>query len=146
MTLSGHYPIKENHNCTVFRFESIGEQGIIQKWIWFQDAGENRFNLAFGDFVDGKPSDSVISNNFDLIKVMSTIAFAVYRFFEVYPEVSLIIEAVDDKRLRLYNTIFQRKFDEIRERFSIRGIAADLDESYQPEKSYRKFELRLKSS
>ena len=59
----------------------------------------------------GKIDDIVVTNNYDVAKVMRTIAKIVYVFFEHYPERTVYIEPVDEKRKRLYNLIFQRHFE-----------------------------------
>jgi len=131
---------------TVFRFESIGIHGAIQKAVVFQKIGGKKYNLAFGDVTNNDLDDAVISNNLDYVKVMNTVAKTAYLFIEKYPEATIHIEAVDDKRLKFYNAIFRRHFPVIQRTFLISGLMdGGLEfENYQPEKSYVQFELKLK--
>jgi len=129
-----------------YRFDSSGQQGIIKKWIWFQQSefDENRYNLAFGDLIDGELTDDTISNNQDFVKVISTVVYVIYYFFELYPNAIIEIDAVDKRRLRFYRTIFKRRFSEINQTFHLRGIKDDQIEPYNSSSTYQKFELELK--
>jgi hypothetical protein len=79
------------------------------------------------------------------VKVISSVAKATYEFFDYHPDATLEIHAVDDKRLRFYNTIFKRRYQEIRDTFVIKGLFGDLYEDYKPERFYDGFELFLKN-
>ena len=82
------------------------------KFVLLEDLGD-MFNLAFGDVVEGQLIDSVISNNQDIVTILNTVAKCVYEFLEMNPGSVIRIDPYDEKRKRLYNTIFQRKHQEI---------------------------------
>jgi hypothetical protein len=107
--------------------------------------GFKRVNLAFGDFVNGEERDDVVSNNMDYVKVLSTVVKSVYLFFEQYPNMTIEIEAIDKERLRLYNLIFQRRYQEIRDWFIVHGWIGNERELYHPEKFYWRFEICLRN-
>jgi hypothetical protein len=119
---------------------------MVFKLVEFEEIGSQRYNLAFGDFVDGVFLDSVVTNNFDILKTISTVAEAIYRFFDNYPDAILEIEAIDEKRLRLYNRILNRKLDEIVENLNLFGYVDGQREVFQPNRSYQKFEIQRKKS
>lgn len=77
-----HYTYKNSPDFMQYRFKSIGNQGVIDKFLLFEDFGNSRFNLAFGDIVDGRTFDHVVSNNHDTVKTISTVAKIVYVFLK----------------------------------------------------------------
>ncbi len=146
MNINNHYTLAPFNENTFFRFDSVGEKGRIQKWIWFQFRRKNRYNLAFGDFIGGELSDSNISNNQDFVRVMSTVAFAIREFLKEYPKSTIEIRAVDDKRLGFYHTIFKRHLREIQKDFMLFGILDKQKEAFNPEKCYDRFEVKLRNA
>ena len=128
----------------MYMFKSVGTQGVVNKMIVFQKIAGTRYNLSFGDFKGGRIDDEVITNNGDLVKVISTVAQSVYLFFEHYPDASIEIEGVDDKRKRLYNTIFQRRRTEIDVYFEVKGWSDGEFIVMQEEYFYEKFIIQLK--
>jgi len=139
-----HYPLTSNKKNNAFLFNSIGKKGTILKVIIFEDSAENRYNLAFGDAVNNQLDDKVITNNNDLIMVISTVVKAVYLFLEVHPNAIIEIDPVDEKRGLLYNRIFKRRYTEIIANYNIIGINDKLEEVYNPEKLYQEFEIHPK--
>ena len=103
------------------------------------------FNLAFGDVVKGQLIDSVTSNNQDIVTILNTVAKCVYGFLELNPGSLIRIDPYDEKRKRLYNTIFQRKYQEIEARFEIRAVVDDIMQKYNPAKTYDYFLLKHKT-
>ncbi|MCC6727307.1 MAG: hypothetical protein IT258_22570, partial [Saprospiraceae bacterium] len=107
---------------------------------------ENVWNLGFGDFAEGSINDSIISNNNDLRKVMSTIASAVYQFFKTHPNQTIYIQPIDNRRKTLYNLIFKKRWDEIMPVFDVYGWIADRKAPYIQGKIYDAFEIAPKNS
>jgi hypothetical protein len=135
------YPSKDN---TFFLFESDGPQGKITKIIEFARIDDNIWNLGFGDWQKEGISDTVISNNQDIVKVMNTVAQTVYIFLNQYPDSIILIKPVDEKRSRLYNTIFQRHLKDIELSFDVKGYIKDVIEPYSPLKIYDVLQIKLK--
>ncbi|MEM1122876.1 MAG: hypothetical protein AAGJ18_20700 [Bacteroidota bacterium] len=141
------YRLYRANNKLEFQFESTGKNGIIQKIILYQPIGKNRFNLAFGDRKGNDIDDKVVSNNGDLIKVVSTVALSVYQFFEDNPTATIEIQGVDMKRLRLYNHIFKRKKTEIETLFILKGdLGDDKLIPVETDQFYTKFVVKNKIS
>jgi hypothetical protein len=109
-------------NKPIYYFESEGKQGKIPKLILFTPLEKNLWNLGFGDIKEGQVDDSVISNNYDIVKIMGTIAKIVYAFLDENPSSRIRIKPVDEKRGRLYNHIFRRNYEAINTTFDIIGI------------------------
>ena len=139
-----HYEVISRNKNRLFYFISKGNQGDILKVIGFQAVRGKIWNLYFGDITENGFSDAVVSNNADIYKVMNTVALALYQFLETYPERIIRITPVDDKRKRLYNTIFQRRIDEIEPNLHVSGKKGNRFEPYSPHKTYKIFQLHLK--
>ncbi len=144
MTLSEHYPFRFSSSLLAYGFQSIGKQGVINKIVIFDRIEKNRYNFGFGDFLDGKIEDKIVSNNDDLVMVISTVAACAYDFFERYPKAVLEIQAVDERRLNLYNRIFKNRHLEMQDLFVIEGYMDGQKVPYHPNQFYQKFEIRLK--
>jgi hypothetical protein len=129
----------------LFSFESEGANGIILKIIIFTLNEDGTWNLAFGDWQNNDINDSVISNNQDIVRVISTVAKVTYVFFDNYPDATVVIKPVDEKRKKLYNIVFKRHYDVITLNFHIFAIINREREIYSPDKQYDSFELSLKS-
>ena len=140
-----HYRFLGSKSQTRFFFESEGRQGKVMKIVQFTPDQNSRWNLGFGDSHKGKVDDKIITNNFDVAKVMRTIAKIVFIFFKQYPDRVVVINPVDEKRKRLYNLVFQRHILEINPDFEIIGFIEGQPETYSSEKYYDTFEIKLKS-
>ncbi len=135
------YLTTSNEDKTEFRFISLGQKGIILKKIVYGQVEGNVWNLGFGDDKEGQIDDKVISNNNDLRMVIQTVANTVHDFIGKYPDRKVLILPVDDKRGSLYNTIFQRRWPEIKQLFEAEGLDFEISqtEPYDPGKSYDGF-------
>lgn len=145
--IKDNYPLRDFKEKTIFLFVSHGKKGQILKGILFQKMDEvNNYNLAFGDVINKKLDDEIISNNGDAKMVISTVVEAVYIFFKTYPEAILEIDPVDKKRTRFYNYIFKSRYKEIEIEFILKGYSSNQWEQYDIQKSYQKFEIALKKN
>ena len=135
------YPTKSNWEKTAFLFESLGPKGTILKFVLLEGL-EDVFNLAFGDVIEGQLVDSVTSNNQDIVTILNTVAKCVYEFLEKNPGCLIRIDPYDEKRKRLYNTIFQRKQQEIEMTFEIKAVVGAIIQQYNPAKTYDYFLLK----
>jgi hypothetical protein len=86
-----------------------------------------------------------VTNNQDIVKVLNTVAKTVYIFLNQYPNSTILIKPVDEKRSKLYNTIFQRHIKVIELSFEIKGYIKDVVEPYSPLKIYDILQLKLKN-
>ncbi len=136
------YSLRQNDDATQFVFFSEGRKGRIMKAVIISPYDGNRWNLAFGDVQpDGEINDSVLTNNQDIARVIGTVAQAALLFSGKYPERTLVIFPVDEKRRWLYNLVFRRRLMEIRSFFEIRGKRGHLWEDYKPTMNYDAFEI-----
>ena len=118
-----------------YYFESEGDQGKIPKIVTFTLLPNGFWNLGFGDLQNGKVNDSVISNNYDIVKLIGTVAKIAYEFSDEFPRRGLEISPVDEKRKSLYNHVFRRHYETIHDKFLIIGISNNEEELYSPKKN-----------
>ena len=132
---------------THYFFESVGAERNIWKIVQFSHVEKNIWNLGFGDLkADGSVDGSVITNNQDTLKVIRTVAKIAIDFLAQYPDYSLEIEPVDEKRKRLYNNIFQKYAKDMDMYFDVLGTFEGKREVYMPSKFYDIFRITLKKS
>ncbi len=130
---------------TYYYFESEGSQGKIAKIVTFSRLNNKYWNLGFGDLQGNKINDSVVSNNNDIIKIISTVAKIAYEFSDKFPKRGLEINPIDEKRKSLYNHFFRRNYATIDANFHILGVNNEGDEEiYSPKKNYDLFRLKRK--
>ena len=129
---------------TFYLFQSEGQQGTVLKGVLFSPMdNQDAWNLAFGDMINGDLNDSVISNNYDFIKLFGTIAKIAFEFSNHFPDRIIHIIPVDEKRKKLYNHIFRRNYEDINLVFYIKGILNDAEEDYSPENFYDNFKIEV---
>ncbi len=139
-----HYDYLPSNRLTYFSFKSLGPKGTIHKIVRFTHMDEDVWNLGFGDLRKGKLDTEVVSNNQDLVKVISTVAELVRVFLQKYPERTIQIVPVDFKRKKLYNAVFARHWHEIRPQFYVMGLLNEHWEPYSPDEFFDEFRLFLK--
>jgi hypothetical protein len=137
-----YFPIKDK---LIFGFFSEGVKGVFFKVIIFTLEEDGKWNLAFGDWENNDLDDKVMTNNQDVVRVIGTVAKVTYVFFANYPNAVVIIKPVDEKRKKLYNIVFRRHYEVIKNDFNIIAFVGDESEVYAPNKMYDIFELSLKS-
>jgi hypothetical protein len=135
------YNYYSSGNKTQFVFQSHGPKGKIVKVIRFEFANENRWNLGFGDFKRGKIETGELSNNGDMVKVLTTVALATLDFLEEYPDRIIEIRPIDEKRKKIFNLIFIRRWEQIQRKAGIIGIKGNDRERYSPNEFYDSFEI-----
>ena len=136
-----YFPITDN---LFYGFFSEGVKGRIPKAVIFTLEDNGKWNLAFGDWKNNDIDDNVMTNNQDVVKVIGTVAKVTYEFFEHYPDAVLIIDPVDEKRKKLYNIVFQRHFETIKNDFKIMGFIGVRRRIYSTKNVYDSFELSLR--
>jgi hypothetical protein len=132
---------------TQYFFQSEGKQGVIWKIVIFTHIIDDLWNLGFGD-IDvntGQIDGQIVTNNQDVAKVLGTVAEITHTFFADFPERSIEIKPVDERRKRLYNYVFQKHFKDIGVSFYVIGSLNKEEESYSPNNFYDTFKLKLKN-
>jgi hypothetical protein len=140
-----HYPYYELKEKAHYVFASEGVKGIVLKIVQFSFTGDNIWNLGFGDLHKGLIDDSIVTNNQDIRKVIQTVAKIAIDFLVQYPNTTLEIKPVDEKRRRLYNGVFLKYLSDIEPLFNVLGTFEGREEVYSPLKSYDSFKITFKS-
>ena len=111
--------IKTVKDYSTFRFTSVGKKDI-SKVVAFQKMEQaDVYNLAMGDLVGSKSfSDTEISNNGDVRKVLTTVVNIVQIYTKKYPERSVFIQGNTEVKtntyqriIRMYYSVFCDEFD-----------------------------------
>jgi hypothetical protein len=136
-----YFPIKDK---LFYGFFSEGVKGVFLKVIIFSLEKDGKWNLAFGDWENNDIDDKVMTNNQDVVRVIGTVAKVTYDFFVNYPNAVVVIKPVDEKRKKLYNIVFQRHYETIKNDFKIIGFIGKQKQIYSPKKRYDNFEISLK--
>ncbi|KAA0989703.1 DUF6934 family protein [Dyadobacter aurulentus] len=141
------YTLKAEEESTVFWFESIGPKGTISKIVQFELIEENGYyNLALGDFdpLTGGVNDLSVSNNRDTDKVLATVAAALFRFLDQYPDAVVYAEGSTDTRTRLYQMGITRFYEEARSQLYLFGKLDGRFVPFVPNERYSAFLVKRK--
>lgn len=147
MTLP-QYALTSNEDYTEYSFTSIGTRGRILKIIQFQSTHyKTIFNLAFGDAktIENELDDSVISNNGDTTKVLTSVAISIYRFTEKYPYRIVYFSGNDVARNRLYRMAISKYFYIIRIHFEVYGQIGLNIEMFKENTEYSAYFVKRKN-
>jgi hypothetical protein len=140
------YPVTTDSTRATYEFLSEGPKGTIKKVIHYQDLGQNRFNLAFGDWNEEKREidDKIRSNNSDMDKVLRTVALTVIEFLQHTPEAVVFLRGSTEARTRLYQMGIIENEPEIAKLFDIQGFFGNSWESFKRGKNYQAFAIKAK--
>ncbi|SFD77371.1 hypothetical protein SAMN05518672_103162 [Chitinophaga sp. CF118] len=118
------YTVNPTEGRIQYEFCSDGPNGQIRKEIRFDEISDNFYNLSFGDSTSEKDnfSDSIISNNEDTERVLSTVANVVMEFTNKHPEAMVYGEGSNPARTRLYRICLNKHWKIIRKDFNIQGL------------------------
>jgi hypothetical protein len=142
-----YYLTDVSENNTVFTFTSTGPRGNIDLEIQFAlTAAPNVFNLAFGNKKpNGEIDDSIINNNSDRNKILTTVALAVFNFTKRFPESCIYFTGSTDNRNRLYRMAITVNYLELSQLFRIWGLTdTDKFEPFQKNCFYKGFLVQRK--
>ncbi|MEK7256593.1 MAG: hypothetical protein AAB316_17695 [Bacteroidota bacterium] len=144
--ITNHYSFVSEAENTLFPFQSEGENGIFDMAVEFQKMSANQYNLALGVYDEGEFRDDLETNNGDFWKIMSTVAAVLFEFFRSHPAAVVQIRADEQRRLRVYNGIFQKRKADIERHFKISGMIGNIRSPFDPNRFYDGFEIKLKHS
>ena len=128
------YPLAASDKLLTFEFVSEGKNGLIHKLVRYQPTNlKDIYNLAFGDkdHSTGEIDDTVISNNGDSEKVLTTVVATLYAFTDKYPDIWIYATGSTKARTRLYRTGITKFLSEVTEDFEVLGERNDDWESFK---------------
>ena len=141
------YPLASSEKLLTFEFISEGRKGIIHKLVQYQPTNvKDIYNLAFGekDISTGEINDTVVSNNGDSEKVLTTVVASIYAFTDKYPEVWVYATGSTKARTRLYRIGITKFISEVSIDFEILGQKNDDWEQFKINVEYEGFLVRRK--
>lgn len=142
------YEIQSSIKSRYFEFISSGINGNIVKVVKYTPLKNdtNVFNLGFGDknTETGDLDDKVITNNGDTDKVLATVAFTIYDFFEEFPDAIVYLSGVTPSRTRLYQINISKFFDYISDDFEVLGELEEGFERFKKDINYLGFAIKQK--
>lgn len=126
-----------------YSFISEGKNGQVLKAVVFAEIEPLIYNLALLDYnhENDEWSDSVSTNNGDIVKIMATVVAIIDEFLELNKNVQVHFEGNTNTRNNLYNRIIKNNFEHLSELYK---IIAKEDEFSKPEeynlgKKYKAF-------
>nr|MBK9652309.1 hypothetical protein [Bacteroidota bacterium] len=141
------YPLASSDKLLTFEFISEGQKGLIHKLVRYQPTNlKDIYNLAFGD-KDHSTSDiddTVISNNGDSEKVLTTVVATLYAFTDKYPDVWIYATGSTKARTRLYRMGITKFLSEVTADFEVLGERNDDWEPFKKNVEYEGFLVRRK--
>jgi len=149
MHLPAYKILESADDYSEFKFVSKGPNGNIVKVIVFQKLPlENLYNLSLLDIMDdGQLSDTNLSNNNDLRKILATTVQVLVDYTEIFPERTIFFQGSDDtgRRTSLYQKAISKYFTTLKKDFDITGITDnDIEEEFEPTKRYIAFLVKRK--
>jgi hypothetical protein len=140
------YPYLCQNRNKLYIFDSHGKN-LVKKVVQFTHIENRRYNLGLADIDKGRLDFHRFTGNGDSWKVLNTVAAIVIQFVEFYPDAEVLIRAAGDKRLHLYNRIFENRIIQIETIFEVTGYI-DFDnkisEDFQIGKNYEAFLVKRK--
>ena len=119
------YEFLTEGNAEIFKFTSEGPKGNIKKLVLYSKMlEEDIYNLAFGDYDEQSDfiNDTIVTNNNDSKKILSTVASTLYVFTNKHPNVWVYVTGSNSARTRLYRIGISTNLEEILKDFEIFGL------------------------
>lgn len=133
-----------------YDFNSEGPKGIIRKIVLYDNMEFQPFaifTLGFGDWEEptGDINDTVVTNNNDRRKVLTTVAATVLQFMRDRPNTGVFAQGSTPARNRLYQMGIGLVWDEIKFEMDLFGKLGDLWFKFEKGINYEAFTIAPKS-
>jgi len=141
------YFLESDKALTTFEFVSEGLKGRVELTIQYSLTNQrNVYNLGFGeiDQDSGVIDDTVIINNGDTQKILSTVASSVYAFIDKHPGASVLAKGSTPARTRLYRMGITLNLTEIHRDFEVYGFSEGKWHIFKVKESYEAFLVKRK--
>ena len=102
---------------------------------------EGIYNLGFGDknLTHQTIDDRAVTNNGDTDRVLATVAFTIYAFYQEYPDANVYLSGSTASRTRLYQININKFYDYISKDFIIYGELEQGFERFEKGVNYQGF-------
>src|SRR5450755_286296 len=115
------YSIQFDSSYLLYKFQSIGPKGIIEKVVQYEK---------------GRINDLIVSNNNDTYKILSTIGQTILQFVSHFPNANILIVGSTNSRTRLYQMAINQNIKEIDELFDVDALKNDHWEKFKAGKNF----------
>jgi hypothetical protein len=106
-----------------YNFTSRGRKNVEKVVEFTPLAVRNVFNIGFGDLkYDGTVDDKVITNNGDIIRVLSTIIHIIDDFMNEYPFAKVVFTGSTPTRTKLYQRILNTYWSSFTKQYDITAL------------------------
>jgi hypothetical protein len=122
------YNVKASEDGLSYYFESINDERKIQKIIAYLPTENNAdlFQLIFGDLTsEGMIDVLTVSNNQDRDIVLITVVSSLAKFFENYPDKTVVFSGSTESRTRLYRATIAKFIETTELYYQVFGIFDD---------------------
>jgi hypothetical protein len=95
----------------------------------------------------GNISDTSLSNNGDIRKILATVAQAIINYTLIFPNRTIYFQGSDEagKRTSVYNAAIRKYFYSLEKEFYIEGYTSEkVKEKFNPMKAYKGFLVKRK--
>jgi hypothetical protein len=137
------YPVIRIDNKLIFYFESrnpFGENPVLKvvRYSMFHTHGATYYNLGFADYdpENNEISDTAVSDNGDMRKILATVVSTLKIFFQEKPYEIVHINGSDQVRRAYYHKLIVDYSKLIEELYIVKGRSLERIEPFQKGKSY----------
>lgn len=137
------YPVTRIENKLIFYFQSrnpLGENPILKfvTYTPYNRDGETYYNLGFADYDPNSKevSDTAVSNNGDMRKILATVVSTLKTFFKEKPHETVHIDGSDRVRRAYYHKLIVDYWNRIEELYVVKGRTLGKIERFQKGKIY----------
>lgn len=141
------YEFRADRDNLQFDFYSVGPQKSVKKIVVYSPFPDvpDLFNLTLADsFSDGSISDTSVTDNGDMEKVLATVIQTIFHFFAANPDKRIYIEGSTPTRTRLYGVVIARELALIQENFLVYGLSDYEMTPFEKNHQYTAFVIALK--
>jgi hypothetical protein len=143
------YQTSYDSSNLLYKFQSIGPNGIINKVVLFKKMNalnENFYTLSLGDWdnTNGNIDYYSVSNNGDTTKVLFTVGQIVLEFVNHFQNANILIVGSTISRTRLYQMTIAQNIEEIEKLFQIEGFRNNQWEKFKSGINFEGFLISLK--
>ena len=128
-----------------FEFESVGKERVVKKVIRYAETNiSGLYNLSLVDvLINGAESDTAITDNGDMEKILATVLSTFPLFLNRYPDCQIFFMGSTPTRTRLYQIAIRRELTTALKLFSINGLTDNGLEPFVADRTHKAFIFAL---
>ena len=142
------YEFQATKNSSWFEFYSVSTQKTVKKIVIYSPFpnAPDLYNLTLADsFPNGSISDTNVTDNGDMEKVLATVIQTAIRFFAQNPGKRIYVEGSTPARTRLYGAVLARELTLIQKTFEVYRLLNNNLLPFVKNRRYAAFVIALKN-